>query len=479
MMQLDTSAVSVAETQSEQIDVFISYAREDHLVAKRLARAFESRGWRVWFDLRIEAGATWDRHIEKALDAARCVVVLWSKASVASDWVRAEALAARSRNIVVPAQLDDTRVPLVFRVVQTPNLAGWVDDTSHPGFVALINGVAATLGVPEAQAALKPKQSALRWVVGTIIALPTIASLALHLLRVPITTLAFEGDVSEFHATLAKEREVTDLLSISELAVAGIAQIDLPRFVTEAGTTRAAQSLKISKVLMKVDHHTDMGSGLTLDSLLLPKDATVEYQYVSQGARLRIFSRRSTHPVRVNLSGAVLIELPGEGSVKFRFGTPKAAILLPGGVGTDLDVALLNPPSNLLPVALPVSELALARIDQRTNTGGSLQQEVSTVRTGRMTLGKAAIFSLDANKVVRFKGLTGEIQSIGVNGNGLEIRFAGTVSGLAVCMADRCKNLMPTLLETVWFDHRFTLYAAVFLYIAASFFAVKYRLKTH
>lgn len=479
MKEFDASAVGVSESRPEHIDVFISYAREDHLVAKRLASAFESQGWRVWFDLRIEAGATWDKVIENALDAARCVVVLWSKASVASDWVRAEALAARSRNIVVPVQLDDTLVPLVFRVVQTPNLAGWVDDTSHPGFLALINGVAATLGAPKARAALQPKQVARRGIVGAIIALPTITLLALHLIRPPITTLAFEGEVSEFQATLAKEREATDLLSISELAVAGIAQIDLPRFVIEDGTARAAQSLKISKVLMKVDHDTDRANSLTLDSLLLAKGTMIGYQYVSHGPRLRLFSQRSTRPIRVNLSGAVFIELPGENPVKFRFGTPKAAILLPGTVGTDLDLALLNPPSNLLPVALPVSELTLVRVDQRTNTGGSVQQEVSTVRTGRMTLGKAHLSSLDASKVIRFKGLTGEIQSIGVSGNGLRIRFGGTVRGLTVCMAERCENLMPTLLETVWFDHRTPLYAAVFLYVTASLFAVKYRLKTH
>lgn len=46
---------------------------------------------RVW-DRNISVGCAFDEVIEEALRTARCVVVLWSKAAVASRWVRAEAL---------------------------------------------------------------------------------------------------------------------------------------------------------------------------------------------------------------------------------------------------------------------------------------------------------------------------------------------------------------------------------------------------
>jgi TIR domain-containing protein len=72
-------------------DIFLSYAREDEGRARMLAEALESRGWSVWWDRRIPHGQDFNAYIQQQLDAARCIVVLWSKASVASQFVRDEA----------------------------------------------------------------------------------------------------------------------------------------------------------------------------------------------------------------------------------------------------------------------------------------------------------------------------------------------------------------------------------------------------
>jgi len=72
-------------------DIFISYAREDHTKTKVLAEALEQKGFTVWWDPKIVAGAQFDQVIKRELDAAKCIVVLWSKASVKSRWVKDEA----------------------------------------------------------------------------------------------------------------------------------------------------------------------------------------------------------------------------------------------------------------------------------------------------------------------------------------------------------------------------------------------------
>ena len=87
--------------------VFISYAAEDRERARRLADYLESRGWRVWWDRNIPVGRAFDEVIENALREARCVVVLWSKAGVASRWVRSEASDAARREILVPVLVED------------------------------------------------------------------------------------------------------------------------------------------------------------------------------------------------------------------------------------------------------------------------------------------------------------------------------------------------------------------------------------
>ena len=57
----------------------------------------------VWWDPKIAPGVTYDRVIERALNQADCVVVLWSTHAVESDWVRAESDEGRRRGILVPS----------------------------------------------------------------------------------------------------------------------------------------------------------------------------------------------------------------------------------------------------------------------------------------------------------------------------------------------------------------------------------------
>lgn len=111
-------------------DVFISYARENRDKAELLANSLVSRGLSVWWDRQISPGKAYDRVIEEQLATAKCVIVLWSKYSVASDWVRAEAEEGRNQGILIPAMLDESRMPLAFRSIQAADLTNW-DGTSR------------------------------------------------------------------------------------------------------------------------------------------------------------------------------------------------------------------------------------------------------------------------------------------------------------------------------------------------------------
>jgi TIR domain len=106
-------------------DIFISYTREDQAIARKLADALESEGFTVWWDPKLRAGEHFDDVIEKALNEAKCVIVMWSERSVQSRYVRDEATHALSRDKLVPVAIENVNLPFRFSGVHTPSLLGW------------------------------------------------------------------------------------------------------------------------------------------------------------------------------------------------------------------------------------------------------------------------------------------------------------------------------------------------------------------
>lgn len=73
---------------------FLSHAREDADAAEKLARFLTRNGVDVWWDRRLRAADDIDEVIDREIDRATCVVVLWSPHSVASHRVKGEAQTA-------------------------------------------------------------------------------------------------------------------------------------------------------------------------------------------------------------------------------------------------------------------------------------------------------------------------------------------------------------------------------------------------
>src|SRR5215207_3028625 len=112
-------------SESIQPTVFLSYAHDDRVKAQRLAAALGRLGYTVWWDALIEGGTLYTKSINEALDAADVVLVLWSKESIESNWVRDEAAQGRDRRRLVPLSLDGSEPPLGFRQFQIIDVSGW------------------------------------------------------------------------------------------------------------------------------------------------------------------------------------------------------------------------------------------------------------------------------------------------------------------------------------------------------------------
>jgi hypothetical protein len=126
-------------------DIFVSYDDQDRERVRRIVETLEARGWSVWWDHRISTGEAFATVIERELEAASCVIVVWTGTSVHSDWVRAEADEAWKRRKLVPVLLDRVKPPMPFGQVQAADLVGW-HEQGHPGFARLIADLRERIG---------------------------------------------------------------------------------------------------------------------------------------------------------------------------------------------------------------------------------------------------------------------------------------------------------------------------------------------
>jgi hypothetical protein len=105
-------------------DIFISYAREDADFVGRFAKLLAESGWSVWSDQYLSAGDAFASTIQSELATTRCLIAVWTRHSVESAWVSAEALeAVRLRKRVFSVRTDASVIPpLPFNAIHSPLL---------------------------------------------------------------------------------------------------------------------------------------------------------------------------------------------------------------------------------------------------------------------------------------------------------------------------------------------------------------------
>ena len=104
------------------MSIFVSYARADYGIAKELASFLTTRGYDVWWDARLAGNDEFRDTIQKQLDKAAAVIVIWSPSSAATRFVLQEADAGLHHRKLIATRVrgfDTRQVPLGFREQHT------------------------------------------------------------------------------------------------------------------------------------------------------------------------------------------------------------------------------------------------------------------------------------------------------------------------------------------------------------------------
>jgi formylglycine-generating enzyme required for sulfatase activity len=130
------------------VDVFISYKREERARCERIHEMLTALDLDVWFDVRLTAGKSFDREIEQAVKSAKAVVVLWSPASVESEWVREEAGVGKARGVLAAIRIAPCDLPFGFSATHCEDLHEADFPYHHPGWLNILTRVGELAGRP-------------------------------------------------------------------------------------------------------------------------------------------------------------------------------------------------------------------------------------------------------------------------------------------------------------------------------------------
>lgn len=127
-------------------DVFLSYAHEDRSIVAELVKLLRSQNMDVWWDRAISVGRDLNSIIDAKLAESRAVVVVWSRSSVRSMWVRGEAADALEAGKLVPIAIEPVRYPIPFTMCETAELHGWPDIAAEEALHRFLQALNAMIG---------------------------------------------------------------------------------------------------------------------------------------------------------------------------------------------------------------------------------------------------------------------------------------------------------------------------------------------
>ena len=132
----------------DSAQIFLSFKTPERDCAYRLKQALDAAGFRVWWQEEIQCGQEWHGEIDLAIARAGCIVVLWSKLSMQSPWVRHEASQAIVRGVYTPVRLEPMEIERPYDRVQATDLINWSGEKDHAGLQNLLRRVHELLPPP-------------------------------------------------------------------------------------------------------------------------------------------------------------------------------------------------------------------------------------------------------------------------------------------------------------------------------------------
>lgn len=489
-------------------DIFISYASEDREHAKTMAHALESEGWSVWWDRDIPLGKPFDEVIQENIDAARCVLVLWTAHSVASKWVRSEASEAEERSILVPVMLDENAdIPLAFKLLQAAKLWDWTPGVAHAEYDKLLGRIRALVqaGPPSLgqKTARKPltravdgRRGARRLLIAFVVLPPLLAvagAAALMAWRVP-TRVEMALEVDRVSFSVAGDQPVAILAraaSFKRLALEQLARVEFeaaalqPTDPAGAPLRQARVSLQarpLDRMSIEID---GAGNGVAgrLSELAVSSESTVAME-MRKAAQATLTLHVDGERVAPGVLAAQPLQLTVSNAAAVSPATLRKAQRMRMNVVPSEASPLLSVHS--VPAGLTVV-LSPSRTTQLLADGGAPVRKLELLKQGANGNYESAIagpgsigypgvakepVKVDAGTLLRVEGLrdaTLSAMTIEPDSRSLRLVFRGTVQRIQARQgAEAIRDLRLSWFDRLWYGSRAALLFGIGVWVAAA-----------
>jgi len=416
-------------------DVFLSYAREDQDRARAIAGALEARRWSVFWDRKLLGGQEFRPVLERELQSARCVVVLWSERSLASPFVRDEAAEALNGRLV-PVLIDPVLPPLGFREIQHVDLSRWHGDPADDDFLRFASAVQA---IAPADGGPLPHpetggQSRLRQIPGArILALATVgvlvlASIASFLVRLPADVdLDIEARAVSFRMNGADNVALFTGLRLDRLTMQNL---DVVKSLSNVFATVADPSRKAA---VTADHVGDF-------TLNVPRQTAVQFSASPDepGAVKVVFTKGPASAI-FTAGGVLAARCPGCAE--------SDAALLASLVGKPASLQVHGDPARTTALLVSAAPLTAATLDVDSIGFDELVDDrfVSTVLAGTITFrnGGLASETLKKDASLTLRDLSGATLTLSGDRN-LRLRLVARAGRISISEGGLSRDLRPT-----------------------------------
>jgi len=210
--------------------VFISFKTEERDLAFQLQTALTASGYKIWWQEEIQCGQEWHGEIDKAIEAAGAIVVLWSNKSLSSIWVRHEASQAIVKGVYTPVRVEAMEIDSPYNRVQATDIVNWTGDINHPGFQNLLVRLNELMPPP---ISLWEQSKRFIWKQRAVIILSVVAITALYLLLKQSTVLNKQIEKQEeiFKALTSQIQRQEDIYSNVQRTLQPIQNLSVFAFV--------------------------------------------------------------------------------------------------------------------------------------------------------------------------------------------------------------------------------------------------------